>query len=129
VDVAKPASVGASPRARELLRALVAERGPLVLLLDDSGCCGPGNVFVQVERPRPSYRWVATVERAEVFIAPSFLQEADPSAIVLDVRPAPLDDSLSLETARGVRLTVEFGRPEPPTRAYSSAEAATGGGT
>jgi uncharacterized protein (DUF779 family) len=108
MDLSGTPAVRSSPRARQLLAELATEHAQLVVLLDDSGCCGPGNVFVQVEPPRPGYRRAGVVGDVPVYIAPSFLRDADVSQISLDVRPAPLDDSLSLETARGVRLTVVF---------------------
>ena len=118
MDVRANAGLRSSERARELLAALAAEHRHLVVLLDDSGCCGPGNVFVQVEEPRPVYLPVGAVGGVPVYIAPSFLRGANAAQIFLDVRPAPLDDSLSLETARGVRLTVAF-ESMPPVAALS----------
>ncbi|MGB6442191.1 MAG: hypothetical protein WBF81_02710 [Thermoplasmata archaeon] len=97
-----------SPPALELLEVLSAEHPPLHLLLDDSGCCGPGNVFVQTEPPRAPYLPIGRAGPVPVYVHPAFLRGTPPSSLFLDVRAAPLDDSGSLETAHARRFTVRF---------------------
>ena len=103
--------VRVTPAAAELLRELRAEHGALVVLLDDSGCCGPGNVFVQTEAPRPAYRPIGTAEGVPVYADPTFVRDGSEATVCLDVRAAPLDDSLSLEAALGSRFVVRFEAP------------------
>ena len=91
-----------------MLRELIAEHGPLYLLLDDSGCCGPGNVFVQAETPRESYLPIGEAAGIPVSIDPGFLRGDDPARLSLDLRPAPNDDSFSLEARHSQRFTVTF---------------------
>ncbi len=102
-------AIGVSAEGRALLIELARESGPgLCVLLDDSGCCGPGNVFVQSESPQPSYRFYASVAGIPVYADPAFVRDARPSEVRLDVRSAPRDDSASLESRHGVRLVVAF---------------------
>ncbi len=102
--------VRTSPAAARLLEELHRETPGICALLGDSGCCGPGNVFLQAEPPRPSYLRIGSAGPVPIYADPSFLRTATAHDLVLDLRSVPVDDSLSLETCRGVRLTLVFER-------------------
>jgi len=112
VEVADRVPVRASRSALELLEEIAGTHPRLYLLLDDSGCCGPGNVFLQSDPPRAVYRLLGWVGEVPVYAEPRFLRGAGARDVALDVRASPVDDSFSLEAGRGWRFTVAFDSPK-----------------
>ncbi|MFQ5552876.1 MAG: DUF779 domain-containing protein [Thermoplasmata archaeon] len=94
-------------QAQGLLRRLRKRHPDLYLLLDDTGCCGPSNVFLQQTPPAPVYEAIGTVDGVEVFIHPTFAGDRA-HAYTVDAYPSETEDSFSLETALGHRLTLGF---------------------
>ena len=79
----------------------------LHLLLDDTGCCGPSNVFLQDHAPFPIYESLGRVNGVTVSIHPTFAR-GGARIFVVDAYPSEADDSFSLETTLGHRLTLGF---------------------
>ncbi|MFQ5986279.1 MAG: DUF779 domain-containing protein [Thermoplasmata archaeon] len=94
-------------QAQGLIRRLRKRHPDLYLLLDDTGCCGPSSVFLQQTPPSPVYETMGRVDGVEVYIHPSFAGDRA-QAYTVDAYPSETDDSFSLETALGHRLTLGF---------------------
>ena len=94
-------------KARALIRQVRETHPNLHLLLDDTGCCGPSNVFLQDRVPAPPYEALGRIDGVKVYIHPIFAG-GRVQAFVLDAYVSEADDSFSLETALGRRLTLAF---------------------
>jgi len=104
------ASVRLTERAKDLVRRIGRDYDRLFILLDDTGCCGPGNVFLQKERPGEPYVTVGTAEGLEIRIHPSFHGDRRGEEFVIDAHVAAMDDSFSLETRYGYRFILHLDR-------------------
>ncbi|MFQ6012040.1 MAG: DUF779 domain-containing protein [Thermoplasmata archaeon] len=106
-----------TPRTQGLIRRVQATHPDLYLLLDDTGCCGPSNVFLQDRPPAPVYEALGQVDGVDVYIHPTFAG-GRAQAFTIDAYRSETDDSFSLETALGHRLTL--GRRTEEARARDS---------
>lgn len=76
-------------------------------MVDDTGCCGFSNVFLQEGEPGPVYRPLLENELVRVYAHPSYLKTVEGfRELVFDAIDDPAGDSFSLETEFGERLVV-----------------------
>ena len=94
-------------KAQALIRQVRETHPDLHLLLDDTGCCGPSNVFLQDRGPAPPFEALGRIDGVEVYVHPTFAR-GRVRPFVLDAYVSEADDSFSLETALGRRLTLAF---------------------
>lgn len=92
--------------AREVLSDLREDNPAIHVLVDDTGCCGSSHVFVQDHPPGPRYEAVGTAEGVDVHLHPGFQRGTTLEELSIDVTETRADDSFSLETRLGVRLTL-----------------------
>ena len=92
-------------KAAALLLRMRAEHPSLMLLLDDTSCCANSNVMVRKSRPSWPVDLLSDKDGVQVYINPALRKSLKATRIVIDVIDFA-DDSLSLETNYGKRLTM-----------------------
>lgn len=102
-----------SSRALDMFRELEQKYGArqLVVLIDDTGCCGFSNVFVTKSPVLNPSSWKETgkVLGIPLLVNKAFASPTNEQRIILDViANSSSDDSFSLETAYGKRFVVMY---------------------
>ena len=106
-----------TPTAAALLQTISKEHRSLVLLLDDTSCCSNSNVMLRESEPSWPVSLLAEIDGLRIFVNPVLERSLKAEQITIDAIDFA-DDSLSLETDYGKRLTmsVEPGPTQRPSK-------------
>jgi len=101
------ANVTVTSRAAEVLRRIRSERGGVLTITIDGGCCEgtAPHLYEDYVVPYGSHA-IGEAEGVEILVPPSFKEQYENAAITLDLIDQPLSDVLSIETEHGVRLVM-----------------------
>lgn len=91
--------------AAALLQTISTEHRSLVLLLDDTSCCSNSNVMLRESKPSWPVSLLAEIDGLQIFVNPVLERSLKAAQITIDALDFA-DDSLSLETDYGKRLTM-----------------------
>ena len=97
--------------AAALLQTISKEHRSLVLLLDDTSCCSNSNVMLRESKPSWPVSLLAEIDGLRIFVNPVLERSLKAQQITIDALDFA-DDSLSLETDYGKRLTMSV-EPKP----------------
>jgi uncharacterized protein (DUF779 family) len=91
--------------AKEVIRELKKHHPDLSIVIESSSCCSNSSIFVRSNPPNGTVIYLGEYEGVKVFLDPILKSVLSFNRLILDVLDFS-DDSLSLETNLGKRLTL-----------------------
>jgi len=102
--------VAITPKAAEVVARIRSERhGPLSFTIDGGCCEGTAPHLLADAVLTPAAKQIGEVAGVPVYLQPAMVETYAVARLTIDVVEEPLSDSMSLETAHGLRFVLREG--------------------